>query len=191
MLHVPMALLLVIISLSALGLWGILRHWRYLAELQLRLDRCVGGVALALKADARTIRLSNREMMAIRAALSVAVEPASRTALQTALLAEAARQEWVRLRWNARRLSWLARLGCATGRGDRPVPLAEFPWTRDPPDALGSRPLRLTLEPLELRVQLGHFPRHAAAELRGESSEMAYEKVRWVPPRRTFGTGFP
>ena len=45
-LHLPMALLTVIFVVTGLGLWGILHHWKNLAQTQLRLDRCTGETGL-------------------------------------------------------------------------------------------------------------------------------------------------
>ena len=56
LLGIPMGLSLLAIATAAAGTWSVLRHWRGLTELQLRLDRCVGSVALKLKSDAATIR---------------------------------------------------------------------------------------------------------------------------------------
>lgn len=185
-LTLPMGMALLIIAVSGLALWGLIRSWRTLAELQIRLDRCVGEVALELKSDARTIRRTNREIEILRVAIATAIEPRAKALLQAGLDIEIARQEWVRLRWNGRRVRWIARRGC--GGRDWPMPLVEFPWVRDPPDALGPRALRLVPEKLEVRVQLGHPPRHAAALMKGDQNERVHEAVRWVPPLRP---GFP
>lgn len=161
----PLLVALLGIAFMSLGTWGVMRRWRQMAELQLRLDRCAGEAALELKGHLEAIESANRQMRALRAGEVAAVPAGASAALEAALQAEVARQEVARARWRLRQARWLLERGCE-GLGDLPSPLASMPWERPPPDALGPRPLRWPPDRgKRLLVQLAHAPRAAAAQV--------------------------
>lgn len=192
-LHLPMALLTVIFVVTGLGLWGILHHWKDLAQTQLRLDRCTGETALDLKSKLQTIDSANKQMTALRLSEAAAPNPATIATIKLAVEAEALRQESARSDWALSRLSWAAQIGCSS-RGDSSTPLPALSWTRDPPDALGSQPLRLEELPKSYRIQLTHLPRASAAEVSaGDPNDRTSWQIswhaRWIPPQRIVGSG--
>ncbi len=108
-----MAIALVVIAIAGMGIWGVLRHWRFEVALQLRLDRCVGKTAMDLKRSLDAIEGENAEIRRIRMALlALTLEPPAKAALESALLIEAGRQEAELALWEGRRLAWLASRGC-------------------------------------------------------------------------------
>jgi hypothetical protein len=193
-LQLPLAIALVATAAGSAGAWSFLRQWRGLAELQLRLDRCVAGTALALRRDLDRIEASNRRLKAARAAGALlTAAPPARAAARAEAEAEALYQRGLEAAWDARRGAWLARRGC--DGTDLPWPLPSMRWRRAPPDSLGPQPLFWDpAAPRALRVQLGHPPRHAAAEVRhtgGNGDVRTRWKARWAPPLPRIGTGAP
>ena len=139
-LHVPMLLLLLALVTAGFGVWGLLRHWRHLVELQLRLDQCVGSSSMEMKRTLTRVGQLNDRMQTLRAALLVPLHPAQQALLRALLETSYLEQEWEEGRWLWRRVSWRVRRGCDNG-GDLPKLYPAYPWRRDPPDSLGHRPL--------------------------------------------------
>ncbi len=166
-LHIPMALALGIVLMTALGFWGILRQWRGLTSTQLRLDRCVGATALRIRNDLRSLDRDNRAILAARVGIAATMAfPPDDAPFRAALESLVLDQERIQLAWNLRRIQWGLSRGC-DGVQDWAMPLSEFPFERPPPDVLGPGPLNWSLHPPTgrrlLAVQLSHRPRHARA----------------------------
>ena len=180
-LHVALLLALVVISSASFGVWGLLRHWRHIAELQLRLDRCVGETALDLKKTLVRIEKENLGIRALRvaviAAAAVGQAGEARALLEVAVLF----QDMERVTWKAKQLKWLALRGCGQA-GDLPRPLPTMNWERPPEDAIGAQALSWEPgAPRMMRVEVAHLPRAAAAEVSGESNEIRSEwKAKWA-----------
>jgi hypothetical protein len=128
--HLPLLVFSMFAVLIGLSLWGLLHHWKDLMDTQLRLDHCTGEVALDLKSKIATVESANRQIKIIRGSIEVAMATAVPTAgataetipeLQAALTAEVARQEFQRLSWIEKRVTWVAS-GCGT-KGDLGLPL--------------------------------------------------------------------
>lgn len=188
-LHLPLAIVLIVIVLSGAGIWGVMRHWRKLVETQLRLDKCVGSVALDLKSKLESISIANMRIVAVRIALSVTVEPATRTALEAELGLEVLRQEATRASWTFRNLQWVAEQGCGEN-GDFALPLPLLEWHRAPPDVLGPQPIRwLKGEDQEFIIQAVHSPRGTAAKIKGGGDGLFGKdwKAEWIAPTRYSG----
>lgn len=132
LLLVSVSVILVIASLSASL---SLKRWAQRVDLQLTLDECVEKPAIRLRSLLKTGETSNQRMNRLRQAIVITPEPGAQGALRAALLAENMLMLANSLQWKMVTLHWLARKGC----GYR-VPLAPFPWTQLPPDALGPRP---------------------------------------------------
>ena len=181
---VALSMGLTLLLISGLGVWGFLRHWRHLAETQLRLDRCVGGAALELSARQNRIIAVNREIRALRVTrASATLLPAAIPALEAALVAEVVRQEFELTAWRLRSGIWQALGGCDR-RADLPTPLPALSWVRDPPDELGPQELRwLGSDSEPLHLQLNHSPRVASAWVftEGGSSSGPW-KSSWTRP---------
>lgn len=173
-LHVPLALSLVAITLLGLGSWGVMRHWRKLTETQLRLDRCVGGIAMELQETLEGIDDDNDRITAIRAALLAAnLLPPSIPPLRASLAAVVLHQEYLRGKWKLNQALWLVRRGCGEFK-DQAGPLPELSLLRDPPDFLGPRGLRWVPAPPEsgFRIDVRFAPRASSAKV--------LKKARWV-----------
>lgn len=186
----PLLLLaLLAITLAGFGIWGLMRRWRHLAETQLRLDRCAGQEALAMRDFLNGLDAANHRIRELRAAVATAgaVAPEAATLARAAIRAEAARQDLAILGWRARSARWWLKQGCG-GRGDRALPLPEPGLSRPPPDPLGQRPLEWDGgAPGRFRIQLAHPPRAAAAsiETKGGGFLNAQTNVwtaRWTGP---------
>lgn len=162
-LHAPLALIVALVAVFGLGLIGLQKSWKKLARSQIELDECVGSVALEFRDLMRSIEGSNLRIEATRLALIPAtLLPPARAALQVALNAQVLEQETRRLGWEATRANWLVGRRCKA-RGEIPYPLPGFPWTRDPPDPLGARPLRWSGEPTKVFFFIAIKPPRAAA----------------------------
>lgn len=169
-LAIPLSLALLILLFSALALWGLLRHWQKLTEIQLRLDKCTGQAALELRNTINFIETANGRIEKIRIALASAtltgaLAPEAVVALRAALTSQIALQDLRKAKWQLKRVSWLATGEC-TRRGDRPVPLPSLDCQRDPPDEIGQRPLRWKGEvPEDFQIAAYHSPRAAGARV--------------------------
>jgi hypothetical protein len=105
----------VILGGAALSTLGYAMLWHSKAALQLRLDRCVEGVALKLVSIQNTIESGNRRLRAERLAAEAAAGPtlgASIADVQPVLAVEAALQEAERLRWRVLQAHWILKRGC-------------------------------------------------------------------------------
>jgi hypothetical protein len=169
-LHLPMAVFSMFAVLIGLSLWGLLHHWKDLMDTQIRLDRCTGEVALDLKSKIATVESANRQITFLRASIEAAHAAAPVTwgasetpipALQAAIVLEVARQEFQRLSWIKRQVTWIAS-GCGA-KGDIPIPLPFLSWERDPPDMIGEQSLDLDSLPKQYRIEAMHLPRKSAA----------------------------
>lgn len=165
-LTVPLLVMLLTSTIFGLGTLGLMRHWRELTELQLRLDSCVGQTALDLRRMQSAIESSNRRIRALRAAQATASLAGQPPGSLTPLLEiEVAKQELELLHWRFRQAQWLFKRGC-DGDQDLPLPLPSLSWHRDLPDMLGPQTLKwLPGTSPVLRLQLTHLPRAAAASV--------------------------
>jgi hypothetical protein len=172
-LHLPMAAVLLLFTVSGFETWGFLRHWRQLMERQLQLDRCVARTAIELRDILQSIETANRKIHFLRRELAIgALIPQTRAVHQATLRTLVAWQDARMLQWRIIQGKWLAGLACEKRGGIR-VPLRNLPWVRDPPDLIGPRPLRwLAGAEMEFFVQSSHSPRHSAARI-------LYENDRW------------
>ena len=177
-LSLPLSLLLVAIAGLGLGTWQVLHHWRAVTELQLRLDDCVGREARALRDTQARIEAGNGRLRKLRVAQSAAWGIGHfEVQLRPLMEIEVAHQIAEQLVWAGRRATWLARRGC--GESDWPRPLPSLEWTRPPEDPVGPWPLSWTGASRELRVELMHPPRAAAAVVYDQNEEMSD-----VPPAK-------
>jgi hypothetical protein len=199
--HLPLLVFSMFAVLIGLSLWGLLHHWKDLMDTQLRLDHCTGEVALDLKSKIATVESANRQIKIIRGSIEVAMATAVPTAgataetipeLQAALTAEVARQEFQRLSWIEKRVTWVAS-GCGT-KGDLGIPLPSLSWERDPPDTIGEQALNLDLLPDHYRVEAIHLPRKSAAVIERTKNATLLQasnwRARWAPPRGFLGASF-
>lgn len=177
-LSVPLLLSLLAVSLMGFGTWGVMRRLRHVTEIQLRLDRCVGAVALELQGAQTRIERANGRMRKLRlsnAPLSIIAPPIA-AAIKAELTIEAGLQDFERLRWKTRQARWLVQRGCAEGRGI-PVPLPGLTWTRPPSDPLGPQPLQWTGVDRNLKIGLYSSPRASAARVEAEPISLAGELI--------------
>ena len=192
---VPMLLACGTLAFGTLGRWGILRHWRFLAETQLRLDRCTQVEALELKATQRLIERTNLGIHATRALILAGVlEPPAAAAARAALEALVLRQDAALLAWKARQLAWLLPGHCGSSE-DLRLPLPGLDWTRPSPDPFGPMPLLWENMPERFVIRASRSPRHSVAEVgrnrnhdhnhqgKQEDSDVSKEwTARWVSP---------
>ena len=171
-LQLLLALLLAGCAFGGFGLWGLMRHWSALTELQLKLDRCAGQAAQTLRDTQKAIETDNRRIEALRVAIAAAsANPPLRSTLQVALLALARKQDLTLTRWKLAQLRWLASPGCGTRAVAIPLPTLQ--WVRAPTDLIGPRPLRwLGMENPEFHLRLVRRPRVAGACVRRQKEGM-------------------
>lgn len=192
-LHVPMALLSLILVITGLGLWGLVHHWKTLAATQLRIDRCTGETALDLKYKLSSIVSANQHIQELRIAEAAALllQPDVAEALQVAAYAEFTRQEAIRTEWSVKELKWTAQNGC--GKGDISSLLPPITWKRGPSDELGPQPIDVADLKHSYRFEIVHRPRASAAEVIPEGEKNGILKTpkwraRWVQPLGIIGT---
>lgn len=177
---VPCAFGLVVVMIAGWGIWGVLRHWRFQAETQLRLDRCITEKVRSMKRTLALLESSNTRMKWERRATVVTVfAPPAEETRRVILEGELAFQELLYLKWQAERVAWLAGRACAdSARGDRPLWMSGLSWERLPPDALGPQPYRWTEEKPEFRIRIRNSPRSSNARIAmGEKNEW---KAEWT-----------
>jgi hypothetical protein len=178
----PLILVIAVATVAAAGLWGIMRDWRRQVELQYRLDRCAGKVALDAQANLVEIEKLNLGIHAARAGVAANLPfPPADVPFRNALELLVLRQRWIEARWMARETAWLLRRGCDS-RADFVIPLPSFPFSRPPPDPLGSQALVWSgdAEP-RFAFHVRHPPRQATAVIEGESNAFSRRwKARWT-----------
>lgn len=188
-LHLPMSMLFVVIFGAATALVVMMHEWRLQAELQLRLDQCVGQKAAMLRDRQRQIEAGNQRIRVLRIALIPAsIRPEIRKTLEAALKIQVLLQDALLKSWKVTQIAWIAHRGC--GGNDIPFPLPSLAWVRDLPDALGPRPLRWPEStPKELSIRLHHSPRHSAARVFFSTEEE--NSNEWVTAWGTKRTDLP
>lgn len=189
-LQLPLALLLLVLTTGSVGNWVLLHSWRNQVKLQLRLDRCVGEMTLALKKHFEKIHQTNLQITALRASILAAQAiPSTLPPLQSGLQAMVLLQDSLRVHWEIQRDLWISRQKCGS-LADLPHPLPRLDWIRDPADGIGPQPLRWQgTFPKDFQIELGHPPRHAAARLSsngGPYESQASWHAEWTAPRFAF-----
>ncbi len=185
---VPIALLVGISMSFGIGTWTLLHRWRVLTALQLRLDRCTGEAVQDTRKAFERIQLLNRAIRVARATLEASIVlPEAAEAAHEALKVAAAAQEALAGAWRAKRAFWVIRRGCG-GSGDRASALPALPWTRDPPDVIGPKPMRWDSDSSTFRVQATNGTRRSAARLgpgkgvQDDGDEPRSWSVEWIRP---------
>lgn len=192
-LQIPLLLAMFMIVMSGFGIWGFLRHWRFLMETQLRIDKCVGIAARDYRDVLNSVMAHNNQVHLLRAAILAAeLSPELIAPLKVALAIVVAKQEFIRARWQVRRGRWLLTRGCG-GSGDWALPLPALEFVRDAPDTTGPQALHWPGEfPAEFHLQIKHFPRYGAAQVEGGCLETKLDckkwKTVWSPPRRDWAS---
>lgn len=159
---IPLALLLCAVLFASLGLWRVLHDWRMIRDRQLRLSYCIAEHTQKVAARLNRVRNLDRGIRATRAALAVAVVPQVRASLMATLQAL---NIWVQAEttgWSVTAASWRIRRGCGDVPSALPLMYPPRPWTIEPPDSLGPRPLRWS-EAHALEIQLAAWPRFSRA----------------------------
>lgn len=207
-LSLPLLLAIFTLTMSGFGVWGILRHWRFLVETQLRLNECVGVRSQDFKQTLISLASDNRKIRVLRGAIQLAtLRPDLIPPLEVALNSVVAKQELSRFQWKAKQAQWLLKQGCGH-RGDKAYPLPDLQFTRDPPDTTGPQAIHWMGEmPSQFLIQLSHSPRHAAAVIQrkqqgqenvslengggfGKSFEQVDWTAAWDVPRMHKWTSF-
>jgi hypothetical protein len=135
---IPLLLLTTLVAVTGFGIWGVMRSWKKQAEIQLRLDECVGKKALELRSMLGTLTSSNTRMKWIRRSAAVAafLSPEALEAIQAELIAEVALQEGLRLKWRAEGVTAALGRSC-NGLRVLPIRYPVLEWARLPPDPIG------------------------------------------------------
>jgi hypothetical protein len=193
-LQVWLLLTLGVVCISGFGLWGVMRHWRFVVETQLRLNQCVGTTAQEFRSSLNKIDASNLRIKALRVSMGAAqAQPALAPPIQAALQLEVIHQNSLLALWKVRAVRWLAERGCRKS-GDWGWPLPTLNYFRTPPDALGPQELQWRgVMPEEFQFQARHSPRFSAAVVRKESHAFQVQsswKAFWSSPSLLSGTGF-
>jgi hypothetical protein len=161
-------LLLTCCLLFGMGVWGLFHHWGTLAQTQLKLDRCAGKAAQDLKRALERTQKLNQAIRIARKSMAVGVlAPEAIAPIKTGLQAAYVAQEAVLVSWRVRQAVWMAH-GCSGTQGFQ-KPLPSMPFSREPPDPIGPRPLRWSGDGDGFKIQADHRPRHSAASVKGEN----------------------
>ena len=196
-LSIPMLLGLLALSAFLFGNYFLVRDLRLQVERQLRLDRCTGEAALALKSRLMKIESSIPRFRALKLAVIAATAlPETLPVAKAALRAEYLWQESTRLGWETARTGWLIRPACGETGGAFSIrfPYPAFPWIRDPEDAIGPGELRLSMasktaetfeessEKFRLEVQARARSSAAVVEKKKSGNIDSNWKARWAVP---------
>ena len=161
-LSLPMALALSAAAAGFYGSWRTLHEWREKRDHQLLLDGCVAEQAQGMSRRLNRVQRLDQGIRLTRAALLVALEPGTRASLMATLETLGQLVHAEELAWNATAVSWLLRRGCGKLAQALPRPYPREPWRTEPPDPLGTRPLRWK-ENHELLLQIARPPRTSRA----------------------------
>ena len=160
---------------------------------QLRLNRCVGQVALDFRDRLTKLESLNARIRFLRGSIRVArLVPhliPTIPALEFALFASAAEQDFLLLQWKVTQARWKLPGYCGSLQ-DRSQPLPALEWTRDGLDDVGPQPLEWSGGlPRVFSFQSGYLPRAAAARVEKVSERNSPRwKASWDHPFLFKGT---
>jgi hypothetical protein len=139
-LHIPLALLTLMICSSVLTFILLMNEHKNKVQLQLNLDRCIGALALDFKRKNIKIENTNLEMKTLRASLVAGnLTPVTAAAIRASIVALSIYELGLIAEWNFKRISGNLSLNCP--RQGTLLPLPELPWSVEAPDSDGPKPL--------------------------------------------------
>jgi len=189
-LSLVLATVLVLISMTGFGFWGLMRDWRRQVELQLRLNRCVGKTAQVLRDYLNTIAALNSEIERVRSEIKALEEIGAETSLNANIvtlgqeLAQSVlKQEEERVRWEER----TGQVGCSRMMiPSLPKIEPEVRIHRPPADHVGPQPLVWAGQiPQSFQIQFSHqfrdsMVRNSMATVTGGSLERQFNTRLWT-----------
>jgi len=181
-------LLLLCMGVSiSLGVWMLMQKWSQMTYHQLRINRCVGQVALDFRDRLIEIEDLNSKMSVLRGSIRVArVLPALAPllpGLELTLLGLVARQEVLLIQWRLRQMKWRVPGFCGNQR-DRLFRLPALEFSRGVPDDVGPQLLRWDGDmPNEFLFQVQYQNRASAAQVKRKSEAKTQEwRAHWHIP---------
>jgi len=192
-LHIPMAILLSAGLLLGTGVASLMREREKAIRLQLRVDECVAHAALELKKRLNTIEETNKKVRALRLALLVTgLNPAVKATLMRTLKDLSLNLSLQLSLWTLTRGKWLLNSSCS--RTSFIFPLPAIPFSQQPADPLGPRPLlyRGSFTPA-LKIKLSNGVRRSGAVVERKGvGDFIHEKNEtwtaawWAPSEISF-----
>lgn len=178
---IPFLLLTTIVSVTGFGIWGVMRSWKKQAEIQLKLDQCVGKKAKELQSLLGTLESSNQRMIWARrsAAAAVVLAPEALEAIRAELMIELALQEGIRLKWQGEGIAAVLGKNCDELRV-LPIRYPLLEWSRLPPDAIGPQAFEWVAPHPEFNLLFKSSSHLSAATVSGGAKEKANGKNRWL-----------
>ena len=165
-LALPICLALTILMGGAIGVLTLRLNWRSQVQTQRRIDQCVQSRAMELVHLQNELEVANNALIAARAVKHTAPAPPVVAAAAATIAAAVLLQELLRGSWRFKQALWLTRRGC-DATADRPLPLPNLLWTRDPPDGDGPKPLHWDGDKSDgLSITLNHGLRFSAAKIK-------------------------
>ncbi len=183
-LTVPLLLLTAIVAFTGFGIWGLLRSWEKQAEIQLKLDQCVGQKAKELQSVLKTLTSSNTRMVWVRrsAAAAIVLAPEALEAIRAELEIEVALQEGLRLKWRGERVAIALGRTC---EGLRVLPL-QYPvleWNRLPPDAIGPQAFEWLKPDPEFSLLFSMSSHFSGAKVKEDQNGKNHWLAQWASIR--------
>lgn len=178
---IPFLLLTAIVSVTGFGIWGVMRSWKKQAELQLKLDKCVGQKAKELQSMLGTLESSNKRMIWVRrsAAAAIVLAPEALEAIRAELMVELALQEGLRIKWQSEGVAAALGKNCDKLRV-LPIRYPLLEWNRLPPDAIGPQAFEWVTPHPEFNLLFKSSSHLSAARVSEGAKENANGKNRWL-----------
>ena len=182
----PLGLAIAIFVTSVIALICLNSRWRAQMRTQIRLDQCVARTSFDLRDYLEALDSSNQRIEGLRASLLAArLQPELIPPLSIALRAQVKLQDLQKALWVKQRVTWTVQKGCGSLL-DSASPLPTPKFFRPPDDSLGPQTLLWAgSPPRSYWIQVDHYPRHAAAELRSLNENprtIGKWKVAWAIP---------
>jgi hypothetical protein len=184
---IPVLMLLVVGISAGFGSWTLMRKWSMMAHHQLRLNRCVGQVALEFRDRLTKLEDLNQRIKVLRGSIRVARFVPSLLptvpGLELALFASVTQQDFHRLQWRMTQGRWMFPGYCGNSR-DQPRQLPSLEFTRGSPDDVGPQALEWKGDqPDVFLFQIKHSSRVAAARVDQDSETSSQGwTARWSTP---------
>lgn len=184
---IPLLLLTAIVAVTGFGIWGMMRSWKKQAELQLKLDKCVGLKAKELQSMLGKLESSNKRMVWARRAAAAAlalspvtpVAPVALEAIQAELMIELALQEGLRLKWGGEGLAAVIGKTC-DGLRVFPIRYPLLEWNRAPPDEIGPQAFEWDKPDPEFSLLFKSSNHLSGAKVKEEKNGKDHWVARWA-----------
>lgn len=140
----PLLLLTLAVSSLLFGMIHLAHRWNHRMGAQVRSDRCLGRVALALRDTLQQADASDARLLGLRVSLATAESLArfeTAAAIRAAIATESMIRTGLKVRWHVSFSQFNGSQDCQFKNVPNPIQAwKNFPYKEQPPDSLGPKP---------------------------------------------------